>query len=151
MRDKLIQNVQKKHNNKKLIQDLVELRKAGWSNFHLDLLKKHFSFYRGLVTGEIQPKDNKHKHFIDTIKNWRNAKPSNVHEEIYINYIKFDNEEKIKNKKYIKKEIRDPVWGNIAEVPDGLKQYPSEILQKWKDAEPEQITVYDWYDDLKYR
>ena len=56
----------------------------------IELLKKHFGFYVGLVNGYIEPKDSVHQDFIKKIKNWKTSVPKNIHEEIYINYIKYN-------------------------------------------------------------
>jgi len=151
MRDKLIKNVQKEASQQEMLKDLSDLKKIGWNTYHLKLLKKHFSFYRGLISETIKPKNSKHEAFIKKVGNWRDQKPSNVHEEIYINYIKFKVHQYQSKKNKSKEDKKDPVWGNIPESPDGSKQYPAEVVQKWRDSAPEPITVDEWYDDWKYR
>lgn len=121
---------------------LNDLKKLGWSNNKIELLKKHFGFYVGLVNGYIEPKDQKHKNFIEKIKKWKTSIPENVHEEIYINYIKYNSN---KNLKETNKNTT-PEW---MLPPPGLRQYPAHFSEK---LEQEFITesYIDWCDDWKY-
>jgi hypothetical protein len=144
----LIKETQKQHLKKKLLKEIPELMKSGWKKFHIDLLKKHFTFYIGLANSTISPKNNDHKQFKELVKNWRTAKPKNVHEEIYLNYIKFYNKKNLDN--INKKKITDPVWKQIEEFPPGAKPYTREMIEKinteyWGES-------WDsWFDDWKYR
>ena len=73
-----------------LENSLLDLQNLGWPINKIELLKKHFGFYVGLVNGYIEPKDSVHQDFIKKIKNWKTSVPKNIHEEIYINYIKYN-------------------------------------------------------------
>ena len=96
MNQSLIIQTEKQLLKKRLLKEIPELKKSGWKKFHIDLLKKHFTFYIGLANSTIIPKNNDHKQFVEAIKNWKTAKPKNVHEEIYLNYIKFYNKKKFR-------------------------------------------------------
>ena len=105
---------EKEQLKERLLKEVPELEKSGWKKIHIDLLTKHFTFYYGLINSEILPQNDKHKQFIETIKNWKTAKPKNVHEEIYLNYMKFFMKKNLDNKN--KDKIEDPVWKNIPDV-----------------------------------
>ena len=148
MNQGLFKETQKQQLKKRLLKEIPELKKSGWKKFHIDLLKKHFTFYIGLANSTIIPKNNDHKQFVEAVKNWKTAKPKNVHEEIYLNYIKFYNKKNLEN--INKKEIKDPVWKQIEKFPPGTKPYSREMIEKinteyWGES-------WDsWYDDWKYR
>ena len=50
-----------------MLKDLSDLKKIGWNTYHLELLKKHFSFYRGLISETINQKIVNMKH---SSKSW---------------------------------------------------------------------------------
>ena len=139
---------QKEHSIQRLKKEIPELRALGWSDFHLDILKKHFGFYLGLMSGKIKPKENKYKQFIETIKNYKTSKPKNVHEEVYLNYLKFFMHKNSKNKNKPKQE--DPIFKNIPMDLPGSKQYPASMQEKL-NIEYDYGTWNDWFDDWKYR
>ena len=144
----LVKKSQKEQLRKRLLNEIPQLEKSGWSKFHIDKLKKHFTFYVGLVNSEITPKNAKHKQFIETIKNWETTKPKNVHEEIYLNYMKFYMKKNLDNKD--KKKIQDPVWKNVPQNIPGAMQYSQEMIDKI-NTEYEGESWEDWFDDWKYR
>ena len=39
----------------RLKKEVPELKNAGWSKTEIDTLLKHFSFYLGLINGDIKP------------------------------------------------------------------------------------------------
>ena len=43
----------------RLKKELPELKKSGWSKIEIDTLLKHFSFYLGLINGDIKPSSDK--------------------------------------------------------------------------------------------
>ncbi len=139
---------QKAQLKQRLLKEIPELEKLGWKKIHIELLTKHFTFYYGLINSEILPQNDKHKQFIETIKNWKTAKPKNVHEEIYLNYMKFFMKKNLDNKN--KDKIEDPVWKNIPENIPGAMQYSQEMIDKL-NTEYEGESWDDWYDDWKYR
>lgn len=143
----LVKKSEKEQLKQRLLNELPELEKAGWKKIHIDLLKKHFTFYYSLVHSEIPPKEEKYKQFVETIRNWKTAKPKNIHEEIYLNYTKFFMK-KNSNKKDDK--ILDPVWKNIPQNIPGAMQYSQEMIDKL-NTEYESESWEDWYDDWKYR
>ena len=143
----LVKKSEKEQLKQRLLNELPELEKAGWKKIHIDLLKRHFTFYYSLVHSEIPPKEEKYKQFVETIKNWKTSKPKNIHEEIYLNYTKFFMK-KNSNKKDDK--ILDPVWKNIPQNISGAMQYSQEMIDKL-NTEYESESWEDWYDDWKYR
>ena len=143
----LVKKNEKEQLKQRLLNELPELEKAGWKKIHIDLLKRHFTFYYSLVHSEIPPKEEKYKQFVETIKNWKTSKPKNIHEEIYLNYTKFFMK-KNSNKKDDK--ILDPVWKNIPQNISGAMQYSQEMIDKL-NTEYESESWEDWYDDWKYR
>lgn len=143
----LVKKNEKEQLKQRLLNELPELEKAGWKKIHIDLLKKHFTFYYNLVHSEIPPKEEKYIQFVETIRNWETSKPKNIHEEIYLNYTKFFMK-KNSNKKDDK--ILDPVWKNIPQNIPGAMQYSQEMINKF-NTEYESESWEDWYDDWKYR
>ena len=131
---------------KRLVNEIPELKSIGWPENELILLQKHFTFYIGLVNGDIKPSKPEHENFILNVKKWENAKPKTIHEKIYINYIKFSTQ-KNKNKKNLTEE--HDVWKNIELNPVGMREYPSHMLEKF-NTEYEEITYDEWYDDWKH-
>jgi len=144
----LIKKTQKEQLKERLQKEIPELKKSGWKKFHIDLLKKHFTFYIGLVNSKIIPKNDEQKQFIETVKNWKTAKPKNVHEEIYLKYMKFYEKKNLENKN--KKEIEDPVFKNIPKYPPGTMPYSREMREKL-ETEYEGESWDSWFDDWKYR
>jgi len=139
---------QKEQLKERLLKEVPELEKSGWKKIHIDLLTKHFTFYYSLINSETPPKNDKHKQFIETVKNWKTAKPKNVHEEIYLNYMKFFMKKNSDNKN--KDKIEDPIWKNIPQNIPGAMQYSQEMIDKL-NTEYEGESWEDWYDDWKYR
>ena len=139
---------QKEQLKKRLLKEVPELEKSGWKKIHIDLLRKHFTFYYSLINSETPPQNDKHKQFIETVKNWKTAKPKNVHEEIYLNYMKFFMKKNSDNKN--KDKIEDPIWKNIPQNIPGAMQYSQEMIDKL-NTEYEGESWEDWYDDWKYR
>ena len=148
MNQSLIIQTEKQLLKKRLLKEIPELKKSGWKKFHIDLLKKHFTFYVGLATSTIIPKKNDHKKFVEAVKNWETAKPRNVHEEIYLNYIKFYMKKNLENKN--KKQIEDPIWKKIPKFPPGTKSYSRKMNEKL-EAEYWGESWDSWFDDWKYR
>ena len=70
----------------------------------------------------------------------------NVHEEIYLNYMKFYMKKNLDNKD--KETIEDPIWKNVPQNIAGAKQYSQEMIDK---LNTEYIDENDWFDDWKYR
>ena len=143
----LVKKSEKELLKERMLKELPELGKAGWKKIHIDLLKRHFTFYYTLVHSETPPKDEKYKKFVNTIKNWKTSKPNNIHEEVYLNYMKFFMK-KNSNKKDDK--VLDPVWKNIPQNIPGAMQYSQEMIDKF-NTEYESESWEDWYDDWKYR
>ena len=139
---------EKEQLKERLLKEVPELEKSGWKKIHIDLLTKHFTFYYSLINSETPPKNDKHKQFIETVKNWKTAKPKNVHEEIYLNYMKFFMKKNSDNKN--KDKIEDPIWKNIPQNIPGAMQYSQEMIDKL-NTEYEGESWEDWYDDWKYR
>ena len=143
----LVKKNEKEQLKQRLLNELPELEKAGWKKIHIDLLKKHFTFYYSLVHSEIPPKEEKYMQFVETIRNWETSKPKNIHEEIYLNYTKFFMK---KNSNKEDDKILDPVWKNIPQNIPGAMQYSQEMIDKL-NTEYESESWEDWYDDWKYR
>ena len=143
----LVKKNEKEQLKQRLLNELPELEKAGWKKIHIDLLKKHFTFYYSLVHSEIPPKEEKYMQFVETIRNWETSKPKNIHEEIYLNYTKFFMK---KNSNKEDDKILDPVWKNIPQNIPGAMQYSQEMIDKF-NTEYESESWEDWYDDWKYR
>tara|TARA_Y100000817_G_C16586188_1_gene424176 strand:+ start:102 stop:542 length:441 start_codon:yes stop_codon:yes gene_type:complete len=139
---------EKEQLKERLLKEVPELEKSGWKKIHIDLLTKHFTFYYSLIHSETPPQNDKHKQFIETVKNWKTAKPKNVHEEIYLNYMKFFMKKNSDNKN--KDKIEDPIWKNIPQNIPGAMQYSQEMIDKL-NTEYEGESWEDWYDDWKYR
>ena len=139
---------EKEQLKERLLKEVPELEKSGWKKIHIDLLTKHFTFYYSLINSETPPQNDKHKQFIETVKNWKTAKPKNVHEEIYLNYMKFFMKKNSDNKN--KDTIEDPIWKNIPQNIPGAMQYSQEMIDKL-NTEYEGESWEDWYDDWKYR
>ena len=59
---------------KRLDKETPLLIKEGWNEKEINLLKTHFTFYLGLVNGDIKPINENHKNFIKNIKNRKNIK-----------------------------------------------------------------------------
>ena len=143
----LVKKSEKELLKERMLKELPELEKAGWKKIHIDLLKRHFTFYYTLVHSETPPKDEKYKKFVNTIKNLKTSKPNNIHEEVYLNYMKFFMK-KNSNKKDDK--VLDPVWKNIPQNIPGAMQYSQEMIDKF-NTEYESESWEDWYDDWKHR
>ena len=143
----LVKNSEKEQLKKRLLGEISELKKAGWKKIHIDLLKKHFTFYYSLVHLKNPPKEVKYKKFIETIKNWKTSEPNNIHEEIYLNYTKFFMK---KNSEKKKDSFSDPIWKFIPQNVAGSMQYSQEFIDKL-NTEYETEDWADWYDDWKYR
>ncbi|MDB9699019.1 hypothetical protein OAA44_02740 [Candidatus Pelagibacter sp.] len=142
----LVKKSEKHQLEERLLKEIPELESLGWKKFHIDLLKKHFTFYIGLVNSKLVPQNENHKQFINTVKEWKTAKPKNVHEEIYLNYMKFYMKKNLDNKD--KETIEDPIWKNVPQNIAGAKQYSQEMIDK---LNTEYIDENDWFDDWKYR
>ena len=52
----------------RLKKEVPELKKEGWGQIEIDTLLKHFSFYLGLINGEIKPTSEKQISFIKKVK-----------------------------------------------------------------------------------
>ena len=72
---------------KRLENEIPLLKQDGWKQEEIDLLKKHFTFYLGLMNGDIKPKTEDHKRFIQNIRDRKNIELDNIHEKIYSRYI----------------------------------------------------------------
>ena len=140
----LVKKSEKEQLKQRLLNELPELEKAGWKKIHIDLLKKHFTFYYSLIHSEIPPKEEKYKKFVETIKNWKTAKPKNIHEEIYLNYTKFFMK-KNSNKKDDK--ILDPVWKNIPQNISAYQKIEDQCHQSWD----ENLMSWCYLADLDYQ
>ena len=121
------------------------LIKDGWSGKEIDLLKTHFTFYLGLINGDIKPINENHKKFIENIKNRKNATLGDIHQKIYSRYINFFSKQNLKKKP----ENKDEVWNNIETNPIGMREYPQSVLEKF-DIEYEEISYNEWCDDWKH-
>ena len=130
---------------KRLENEIPLLEQDGWKQEEIDLLKKHFTFYLGLMNGDIKPKTEDHKRFIQNIRDRKNIELDNIHEKIYSRYIDFYSKQNLKKKV----ETKDEIWGNIETNPIGMREYPQSVLEKF-DAEYEDIGYDEWYDDWKH-
>ena len=138
-------DIDKKALKKRLENEIPLLKKDGWEQEEIDLLKKHFTFYLGLMNGEIEPKTKDHEKFIQNIRNRKNIKLDNIHEKTYSRYIDFYSKQNLKKKV----ETKDEIWGNIETNPIGMREYPQSVLEKF-DVEYEDIGYDEWYDDWKH-
>ena len=138
-------DIDKKALKKRLEHERPRLKKDGWEQEEIDLLKKHFTFYLGLMNGEIEPKTKDHEKFIQNIRNRKNIELDNIHEKIYSRYIDFYSKQNLKKKV----ETKDEIWGNIETNPIGMREYPQSVLEKF-DIEYEDIGYDEWYDDWKH-
>lgn len=130
---------------KRLENEIPLLKQDGWKQEEIDLLKKHFTFYLGLMNGDIKPKTEDHKRFIQNIRDRKNIELDNIHEKIYSRYIDFYSKQNLKKKV----ETKDEIWGNIEINPIGMREYPQSVLEKF-DVEYEDIGYDEWYDDWKH-
>ena len=130
---------------KRLENEIPLLEQDGWKQEEIDLLKKHFTFYLGLMNGDIKPKTEDHKRFIQNIRDIKNIELDNIHEKIYSRYIDFYSKQNLKKKV----ETKDEIWGNIETNPIGMREYPQSVLEKF-DVEYEDIGYDEWYDDWKH-
>jgi uncharacterized protein YifE (UPF0438 family) len=130
---------------KRLENEIPLLEQDGWKKEEIDLLKKHFTFYLGLMNGDIKPKTEDHKRFIQNIRDRKNIELDNIHEKIYSRYIDFYSKQNLKKKV----ETKDEIWGNIETNPIGMREYPQSVLEKF-DVEYEDIGYDEWYDDWKH-
>ena len=130
---------------KRLDRETPLLIKEGWNDKEINLLKTHFTFYLGLVNGDIKPLNENHKKFIQNIKNRKNIKLDDIHQKIYSRYIDFFTNQNLKKKD----ETKDEVWNNIETNPIGMREYPQSVLEKF-DIEYEEIGYNEWYDDWKH-
>ena len=138
-------DIDKKALKKRLESETLLLKNEGWVDKEIDLLKKHFTFYLGLINGDIKPQTESHKKFIYNIKNRQNTKLDDIHQKIYSRYIDFYS--KLNSKK--KDETQDKIWKNIETNPIGMREYPQSVLEKL-DIEYEEIGYDEWYDDWKH-
>jgi len=138
-------DIDKKVLKKRLENEIPLLKKDGWEQEEIDLLKKHFTFYLGLMNGDIKPKTENHKRFIQNIRDRKNIELDNIHEKIYSRYIDFYSKQNLKKKV----ETKDEIWGNIETNPIGMREYPQSVLEKF-DVEYEDIGYDEWYDDWKH-
>ena len=138
-------DIDKKALKKRLESETLLLKNEGWVDKEIDLLKKHFTFYLGLINGDIKPQTESHKKFINNIKNRQNTKLDDIHQKIYSRYIDFYS--KLNSKK--KDETQDKIWKNIETNPIGMREYPQSVLEKL-DIEYEEIGYDEWYDDWKH-
>src|SRR6056300_1432753 len=130
---------------KRLENEIPLLEQDGWKQEEIDLLKKHFTFYLGLMNGDIKPKTKDHEKFIQNIRDRKNIELVNIHEKIYSRYIDFYSKQNLKKKN----ETKDEIWGNIETNPIGMREYPQSVLEKF-DVEYEDIGYDEWYDDWKH-
>ena len=130
---------------KRLENEIPLLEQDGWKQEEIDLLKKHFTFYLGLMNGDIKPKTEDHKRFIQNIRDRKNIELDNIHQKIYSKYIDFYSKQNLKKKV----EMKDEIWGNIETNPIGMREYPQSVLEKF-DVEYEDIGYDEWYDDWKH-
>ena len=138
-------DIDQKALKKRLESETLLLKNEGWVDKEIDLLKKHFTFYLGLINGDIKPQTESHKKFIYNIKNRQNIKLDDIHQKIYSRYIDFYS--KLNSKK--KDETQDEIWKNIETNPIGMREYPQSVLEKL-DIEYEEIGYDEWYDDWKH-
>jgi len=129
----------------RLENEIPLLKQDGWKQEEIDLLKKHFTFYLGLMNGDIKPKTKDHEKFIQNIRDRKNIELVNIHEKIYSRYIDFYSKQNLKKKN----ETKDEIWGNIETNPIGMREYPQSVLEKF-DVEYEDIGYDEWYDDWKH-
>ena len=129
----------------RLKKEVPELKKEGWGQIEIDTLLKHFSFYLGLINGEIKPTSEKQISFIKKVKDYKTAIPKNIHEKVYFKYMKFFFDKNSKKKEI----IEDKIWKNIETNTPGTMQYSQEMIDRL-NTEYEPISKSDWYDDWKY-
>ena len=89
---------------KRLDRETPLLIKDGWNDKEINLLKTHFTFYLGLINGDIEPINENHKRFIKNIKNRKNIELDDIHQKIYSRYIDFFSEQNLKKKDETKDE-----------------------------------------------
>tara|TARA_Y100001935_G_scaffold215024_1_gene186353 strand:- start:185 stop:610 length:426 start_codon:yes stop_codon:yes gene_type:complete len=138
-------DIDKKVLKKRLESETPLLKNEGWEEKEIELLKKHFTFYLGLINGDIEPKTEAHKKFIQNISNRGNTKLDDIHQKIYSRYIDFYTKQNLKKKS----ETQDEIWKNIETNPIGMREYPQSVLEKF-DIEYEEIGYDEWYDDWKH-
>ena len=97
-------DIDKKALKKRLESETLLLKNEGWVDKEIDLLKKHFTFYLGLINGDIKPQTESHKKFIYNIKNRQNTKLDDIHQKIYSRYIDFYS--KLNSKKKMKPKTK---------------------------------------------
>ena len=129
----------------RLKKEVPELKKEGWGQTEIDTLLKHFSFYLGLINGEIKPNSEKQISFIKKVKDYKTAIPKNIHEKVYFKYMKFFFDKNSKKKEI----IEDKIWKNIETNAPGTMQYSQEMIDRL-NTEYEPVSISDWYDDWKY-
>ena len=132
---------------KRLDNETQTLLNKGWSTEEVDLLKKHFGFYIGLVNGKIKPTKESHKEFINNIRNRKSTQPTDIHQKVYLKYLDFFNQQNLDNKN--KNDKPDEIWKNIDMNPIGMREYPPSVVEKL-NTEYEEIGYDDWYDDWKH-
>ena len=130
---------------KRLDKETPLLIKEGWNEKEISLLKTHFTFYLGLINGDIEPINENHKRFIKNIKNRKDIELDDIHQKIYSRYIDFFSKQNLKKKD----ETKDEIQGNIETNPIGMREYPQSVLEKL-DIEYEEIGYDEWYDDWKH-
>lgn len=132
---------------KRLDNETQTLLNKGWSTEEVDLLKKHFGFYIGLVNGKIKPTKESHKEFIKNIRNRKSTQPTDIHQKVYLKYLDFFNQQNLDNKN--KNDKPDEIWKNIDKNPIGMREYPPSVVEKL-NTEYEEISYDEWYDDWKH-
>jgi len=59
-----LNDLEKQKLREELRLNIPKLEKSGWSEQHIDILKKHFGFYVALVNGNRDPSKPEHIDFI---------------------------------------------------------------------------------------
>jgi len=67
----------------RLENEIPLLKQDGWKQEEIDLLKKHFTFYLGLMNGDIKQKTKYNEKFIQNIRDRKNIELDNINEKIY--------------------------------------------------------------------
>ena len=140
-----LNNLEKQKLREELRLNIPKLEKSGWSEQHLDILKKHFGFYVALVNGNREPSKPEHIDFIKIAKNWQKETPKNIHELVYTNYIKFQTNLNINEARARKEAVPD-----LMLPPPGSRSWPMHKDDKY-DFKNKVFEFEDWFDDWKYR
>jgi hypothetical protein len=92
------------------------------SEFEIELLKNHGSFYQALLNGDVPADDPEKIHFLRVFK--RGFPPVTEHEIAYKKYLSL----KLQRAAETKSETE---IAEIEQCPSGCRSYSSQMIQKW--------------------